>query len=184
MSLAEHAPLLLRVAHRAIRHGVERGAPLEVACDDYPEPLRELRASFVTLHREGRLRGCTGHLEASLPLVADVARSAHQAALADPRFPPVREPELAGIQVHVSVLGPLEPLPVGSRQELLAALRPGMDGLVLREGPRQGTFLPSVWETLPEPERFVEELLRKAGLAAWSPDVECLRYEVEDLPGA
>ena len=180
--LAEHGEVLIGVAHQAIRHGLEANGPLAVETARYPPALREQRASFVTLRAAGELRGCTGHLEATQSLVADVARSAHQAAFADPRFPPLAASELTGIEIHVSVLGPLEPLSVGSEDELLQALRPGEDGLVLREGKRQATFLPAVWNSLPEPRAFVTELLLKAGLAQWSPRIECLRYGVESFP--
>ena len=182
--LSEHGETLIDVAHDAIRHRLERNGPLAVDPARYPAPLREQRASFVTLRTDGELRGCTGHLEATQPLVADVARSAHQAAFADPRFPPLRAAELPGIEIHVSVLGPLEPLAVVSEDELLEALRPGEDGLVLREGARQATFLPAVWESLPEPRAFLTELMSKAGLDGWSRRIECFRYGVESFPTA
>jgi len=180
--LSEHGETLIGVAQEAIRHGLEANGPLAVDPALYPALLRERRASFVTLRAGGELRGCTGHLEATQPLVSDVARSAHQAAFADPRFPPLAASELGGIEIHVSVLGPLEPLAAASEDELLRALRPGEDGVVLREGPRQATFLPAVWKTLPEPSAFVAELLRKAGLAEWSRRIECFRYGVESFP--
>jgi AmmeMemoRadiSam system protein A len=182
--LAEHGETLIGVAQDAIRHGLEGNGPLAIDPTRYPPPLRERRASFVTLHAGGQLRGCTGHLEATQPLVADVARSAHQAAFADPRFPPLAASELARIEIHVSVLGPLEPLAAASEEELLRALRPGEDGLLLREGLRQATFLPAVWKTLPEPGAFVAELKRKAGLAEWSRRIECFRYGAESFPTA
>lgn len=125
-----------------------------------------------------------GALEASRPLVSDVAHNAHAAAFRDPRFPPLPEAELAQLEIHLSILSPLEPLPVVDESDLLRQLRPGIDGLVLRDRSHQGTFLPSVWESLTEPAEFVRQLKHKAGLPAhdWSDDWEVLRYTVESIP--
>ena len=127
--------------------------------------LREPGASFVTLRRRGVLRGCTGRLEPVSPLVVDVARSAQRAASADPRVPPVQEHELSSLELKISVLSSLEPLPAESEAELLAALRPGVDGLVLREGMVGATFLPAVWESLPEPARLPARAAAQGGAA-------------------
>jgi AmmeMemoRadiSam system protein A len=169
---------LREVARRAVALAARCGAPLRVDPREYAPRLRERGASFVTLRRGGDLRGCTGRLEASEPLVADVARSAHRAAVADPRFEPVEERELAELELKISVLSPLEPLPARSEAELLAALRPGVDGLVLREGVAGATFLPAVWESLPDPAAFLRELRRKAGLPGhhWSAQLRFERY--------
>jgi AmmeMemoRadiSam system protein A len=174
---------LLDVARASIRSGVERGRPLRPDPLAYPAPLRELRASFVTLHLEAELRGCVGGLEPVRPLVADVAEHAFAAAFRDPRFPPVAAAELAGLEVHVSVLSPLEPLAFASEDDLLAQLRPGVDGLLLEAGGRRGTFLPAVWEQLPEPREFLRQLKRKAGLAPdfWSDALVVHRYTVEPV---
>lgn len=177
--------LLVEVARRSIAHGLEWGEPLEPEPGSHPSELEEPRACFVTLRHGGELRGCIGALEPVLTLVQAVARHAYGAAFADPRFPPLGHRELAGLEVHISVLGPLEPLAVGSRGELIAALRPKRDGLVLRQGERRATFLPAVWEALPDPPDFVSELERKAGLPAdaWARGVECLRYRAEEWSG-
>jgi AmmeMemoRadiSam system protein A len=173
---------LCAVARDAIAFGVrERRAP-SVDPLDHPPELREPGAAFVTIRCRGELRGCTGSLEASLPLVCDVARNAWRAAFADPRFRPLGAEELDVLEIHVSVLGPLEPLPARSETELLAALRPRIDGLVLREGAKGATFLPAVWESLPEPRDFLEHLLVKAGLPRgyWSDSLRFQRYTVTD----
>jgi AmmeMemoRadiSam system protein A len=177
------ARVLLDVARGSIEHGVRHGCPLPVQVEQHAPALRELRATFVTLERGGELRGCTGSLEASWPLVEAVARCAFRSAFHDPRFPPVEAAELDELELHISVLGPLEALRVDSEKELLARLRPGIDGLVLREGAAVGTFLPQVWGSLPEPSRFVAELKRKAGLPAdhWSDRLELQRYQVEEI---
>jgi len=175
---------LLDVARRSITRGVHEGAPLEIAAAAYPDALRVHRATFVTLRLQGSLRGCVGSLVPLRPLVVDVAQSAFKAAFRDYRLPPVGAEELPELDVHISVLGPLEPLQAESEEALLAQLRPRIDGLLLREGPLQGTFLPAVWESLPDPRAFLAELKRKAGLPGdhWSSTLEVHRYEVESIP--
>ena len=150
-----------------------------------PEVGYLMRLLRIFLHRERRtlmdndvrLR-CIGRLEAVEPLVCDVARSAHRAARADSRFGPVEAHELPELELKISVLSPLAALPARSEAELLAALRPGMDGLVLREGHAGATFLPAVWESLPDPAAFLRELRRKAGLPPghWSATLRFERY--------
>ena len=177
--LVEGERLALReVALRAVEGAAHGSDVPEVDPETHAPRLRAPGASFVTLRREGELRGCVGRLEAVDPLVRDVARSAHRAACADTRFERVLPHELAGLELKISVLSALEPMRVASEAALLAALRPGVDGLVLREGVRGATFLPAVWESLPAPEEFLRELLRKAGLPEryWSPTLRFERY--------
>ena len=176
---------LLDVAGYAIRAGLRTGRSWLPDPLAYPEALRALRAAFVTLRRQGELRGCIGGLEAVQPLVVDVAAHAFAAAFRDPRFPPLEERELADLDLHISILNPPEPLAFGSEEELLAALRPGVDGLILEEGPCRGTFLPGVWESVCEPREFLRELKRKAGLAPdhWSEAIRVQRYTVEAVSG-
>jgi AmmeMemoRadiSam system protein A len=175
--------LLLDLARASVAHGLSEGRPIPVCAEDYDEPLRELRASFVTLRRGDALRGCTGTLSPVDPLVVDVAHNAYRSAFRDPRFPPLEPRELADLSFHISILGPSQPLVATSEEELLAALCPGVDGLVLREGALSSTFLPAVWESLPEPERFLAELKRKAGLPVdhWSDSLRFERYSVEEV---
>jgi hypothetical protein len=176
---------LVSLARRSLVDAVREGRELRIDLAELAPALRAWGASFVTLRRGGELRGCIGSLEAERPLALDVARSAHRAATADPRFPAVHPDELDSLSLHVSVLGPLERLHVATREELLAALRPGSDGLVLQQGGRRATFLDSVWEQLRTAEEFVRELERKAGLAAdaWRQAVECWRYSAEHWEG-
>ncbi|EXI82261.1 MAG: hypothetical protein AW10_00709 [Candidatus Accumulibacter appositus] len=146
-------------------------------------PLPELTApgaSFVTLTQNGQLRGCIGSLEAQRPLASDVAENAFAAAFRDRRFPPLSEQELPRTRVEVSLLTPAEPFPVRSEEDALARLRPGVDGLILSYGRRRATFLPQVWESLPEPRQFMAQLKLKAGLAAdfWDPEIRLARYGV------
>lgn len=174
---------LLEIARRSILHGLEQGVALPIQAADFELSLRAIRASFVTLNRHNTLRGCIGHLEAMLPLVEDVATNAFSAAFRDPRFPPLSEQELNDLELHISVLTPAKLLPCESEADLLRQMRPFKDGLILTEGIRSGTFLPSVWEQLPKPPDFLLHLKRKAGLPDdyWSPTLQVYRYETESF---
>ncbi|WP_295587378.1 AmmeMemoRadiSam system protein A [uncultured Lamprocystis sp.] len=177
--------LLLEVAWESIRHGLAVGAPLQPNPAAYPDVLRAPRAAFVTLHHHGALRGCIGHLEASQPLVLDVADNAFAAAFRDPRFGRLEPWELQNLELDCSVLTPAEPMVFEDEPDLLRQLRPGIDGLILEDGWARGTFLPAVWESLPEPRQFLNELKRKAGLPAhhWSKTLKVSRYRTESFGG-
>jgi AmmeMemoRadiSam system protein A len=151
---------------------------------DYPERLREPQASFVTLHLDESLRGCIGSLEARRPLVEDVMQNAYGAAFEDPRFPVLTLEEFERLNIHLSILSPPEPMVCSSEADLAAQLRPHVDGLVIEEGWRRGTFLPSVWEQLSDPYLFLRHLKRKAGLPEdyWSQTLRIMRYTVEAVP--
>jgi hypothetical protein len=142
--------------------------------------LAEPGASFVTLTRQGELRGCIGTLEAHRPLGLDVRENAVAAAFRDPRFMPLTRVEFDEIRVEVSVLSPSEALVVVSEEHALATLRPNVDGVVFEYGHYRSTFLPQVWEQLPEPAEFLAHLKRKAGLSMdfWSDSVRLSRYTV------
>jgi len=172
VALAEGA-LLAKLAAAAVGArltGVE-GEPMEV-----PPALAEPGASFVTLERQGALRGCVGTLEAIRPLYEDVQRNAVR-AMRDPRLPAVTVDDWPDLDVKVSVLTAPVPVPVAGRDELLAVVRPGVDGLIIRDGERRATFLPAVWAKLPEPDRFLDALLAKAGLTGWPDGLAVRRYE-------
>ncbi|MGA8115781.1 MAG: AmmeMemoRadiSam system protein A [Actinocatenispora sp.] len=134
-------------------------------------------ASFVTLTRRGRLLGCIGSLEPVRPLHLDVARNAAR-AMRDPRMPPVSAADWPELDISVAVLTPPEPLAVRDRDALLAALRPGVDGVLVTDGTHRATFLPAVWQKLPEPARFLDQLLVKGGWPAggWPADTRVSRY--------
>lgn len=185
MISAEGRVQLLQVAGDSIRHGLQHQRPLAVSAADYPAELRPLRATFVTLQRYEELRGCIGILEAVRPLMEDVAYHAYAAAFEDYRFPPLTAAELAGLEIHISVLSPPEPLHVRTEAELLQQLRPGIDGLVLCDRGCRGTFLPSVWQSLPEPREFLRHLKAKAGLPSdwWSDTLTVERYTTESFAG-
>jgi AmmeMemoRadiSam system protein A len=142
--------------------------------------LEEKGASFVTLMQRGELRGCIGSLSAERALRVDVELNAVSAAFRDPRFAPLSRSEYRETLVEVSLLSPLESIAFVSESHALAQLRPGVDGVLLEYGGRRGTFLPQVWEQLPEPDAFLKHLKHKAGLPPgfWVPDLKLSRYTV------
>ncbi|MES9850374.1 MAG: AmmeMemoRadiSam system protein A [Candidatus Thiodiazotropha sp. L084R] len=175
---------LLEIAGLSIEYGLTHHKHLNLNPHDYASELQAERASFVTLEIANKLRGCIGHLEANQALVSDVAENAYSAAFHDPRFPPLGTSERDRLSIHISVLTPAEPLTFDSEADLIEKIRPGRDGLILIEGMRRGTFLPSVWESLPDPDSFLQHLKMKAGLAAgyWSDTLQIERYETESFP--
>jgi AmmeMemoRadiSam system protein A len=147
----------------------------------HPEPwLDEPGATFVTLRLSGSLRGCVGSIRAYRPLRDDVRSNARAAAFSDTRFPPLGRGELDAVGLEISLLSEPEPLPVDSEKELCCTLRPGVDGVILECGDCRGTFLPQVWEQLPEPGDFLAHLRHKAGLPPgfWEDGLRVWRYTV------
>jgi hypothetical protein len=179
----EDRRLLLALARGSIEHGLEHGRPRPVDLASLPGTLHRRRASFVTLHLGGDLRGCIGRLEATRPLAEDVAENAFAAAFTDPRFPPLASAELPRVHLDISVLGEPERLTFTDEADLLRQLRPGVDGLILREAHLRGTFLPAVWASLPDPKQFLTHLKMKAGLLPeyWSATLEVWRYTAEAI---
>jgi AmmeMemoRadiSam system protein A len=176
----DQAGILLTLARDSIRHGLDLGRPLAVDLESLPRALRALRATFVTLEKGGELRGCMGRLEAARPLAEDVASNAFAAAFQDFRFPPVTEGELKALAIHLSLLTHPEPLPFADEADLAGKLVPGRDGVILEAGGRRGTFLPSVWESLPDPGEFLVKLKAKAGIPRGTP-FRAFRYGTEVL---
>lgn len=174
---------LLNLAAASVKYGLEHHTPLPVNPADYPPALQQIRASFVTLTINQQLRGCLGTLEAHCPLVADVIENAFAAAFRDPRFNPLQESEYHQLQYHISILNPPRPMQFDSEADLIARLRPGIDGLILEDLGRRGTFLPIVWESLPDAAQFLQHLKIKAGLSPshWSPTLAVKRYTVENI---
>ena len=168
--------VLLDIARGAIAEAL--GAP--------PRPLpqdgwlQEQGATFVTLTQCGELRGCIGSLQPHRSLLQDVCHNACAAAFDDPRFAPLRRDELDKTCCEVSLLSPVEPMAFRDEQDALGQLRPGVDGVIFEFGLHRSTFLPQVWEQLPEPRQFMAHLKRKAGLPAdfWDRDVRLSRYTV------
>lgn len=173
-----HKSRLLQIARDSITHGLTTQRALTLEAVDCTGQLGETLASFVTLTHSGALRGCIGSLSATRPLARDVAHAAFEAAFRDPRFAPLSETELDTTTIEISVLTVPEPLAINSEQELLERLVPHQDGLVLEDGRHRATYLPKVWEQLPEPKRFLTNLKHKAGLSSdyWSDTIRVLRY--------
>lgn len=175
---------LLPIARASIAGAL--GQPL-VAQSDAPW-LQEPGASFVTLTQNGGLRGCMGTLEVRQSLLADIQNNALAAAFHDPRFAPLTAQELEATAIEVSVLSPLQPMHFRSEADALSQLRPVIDGVVFAVGHHRSTFLPQVWEQLPDPKTFMVHLKRKAGLSAdfWADGVTLQRYTVTKWtePGA
>jgi len=180
----EEREFLLRLARQALELGVNSQPLPPLDLDATPTRLREPGASFVTLTRKGELRGCVGALEPYLPLAEDVREHAVAAALQDFRFPPVTPRELPEIEIEISRLTTPEPLDYTRPEELPSRIRPGIDGVVLRDGLRRATFLPQVWEKLPSPEDFLGHLCLKMGVDAayWRyKKLQVSTYQVEEF---
>lgn len=172
----ERGRILLDIARESLAAALGLG---EEGVRDEPW-LREPGATFVTLRALGNLRGCVGSIRAYRPLLDDVRSNARGAAFSDTRFPPVEAWEYRDISMEVSLLSPCEPCEFGCEEEALAQLRPGIDGIVFEYRERRSTFLPQVWEQLPDSWDFLAQLKRKAGLSPsfWDTDVKLWRYTV------
>ncbi|HKV97015.1 MAG TPA: AmmeMemoRadiSam system protein A [Gammaproteobacteria bacterium] len=173
---------LLDAARHSIRQSLD-DQPAAFSHQNGDPVLRAVRASFVTLKRRGTLRGCIGNLDAKQELLADVMQNAQLAACHDPRFPPLLAAEFEDLHIEISVLSGTEPVAARNRDELLQALRPGTDGVIVQEGERRATFLPAVWASLSDPREFYAQLMCKAGLGAahWSPTLRFSRYQTESF---
>jgi uncharacterized protein len=174
---------LHELARASIELALRRGDLVPYAGEPDDPLLNRPSASFVTLRVGEDLRGCCGTIEPARPLGEDVWNNAWASAFADPRFPPLTSDEWPATSVQISVLSEPEPLDVRSEAELLEILRPGRDGLILQFGHNRSTFLPAVWEQLPDPARFVRHLKMKAGWPVdfWPPDMEAWRYTTESF---
>jgi uncharacterized protein len=180
----EEKQTLLRLAREALESGV-RGKSLPAPDPTQLTPLlRAKGAAFVTLTIHGQLRGCIGALQPYQPLADDVIEHAIAAGLEDYRFPPVRPNELPNIRVEVSRLTLPQPLAYTDSDDLLAELRPGIDGVILCDGSRRATFLPQVWEQIPDKVEFLSHLCTKMGAAAnlWrQKHLDVQIYQVEEF---
>jgi len=175
---------LLRLARQGLEAAARKQTAPAPAAETLTPALERPGCSFVTLTEQGELRGCIGGLVAEEPLWRDVQHHAGQAALHDYRFIPVQPDELALIEIEVSVLTEPAPLDYASADDLLRRLRPGVDGVVLRQGGQRATFLPQVWESVPEPEEFLSLLCEKRGAApnAWRrAHLEVETYQVTEF---
>jgi AmmeMemoRadiSam system protein A len=179
---AAERTFLLDLARKSLSSVTASGNLPEVTAQDVSPKLAAKKACFVTLTKNGALRGCMGHLMAIEPLHQAVAENARNAALRDPRFPSVQADELDQIRIEISVLTEPQPLSFASPEDLLSKLRPKEDGVLLNIGPRTATFLPQVWAQLPDKAEFLNHLSQKAGCetSAWrGKDVSVSIYQAE-----
>jgi len=180
----EEKQFLLHLARQVLERAVRREKLPPLELESLSACLQAEGASFVTLTKGGELRGCVGALEPYQPLAEDVREHTVAAALEDFRFPPVQPDELSQIEVEVSRLTRPVPLTYDGPEDLLAKLQPGLDGVVLRDGFRRATFLPQVWDKIPDKVDFLDQLCWKMGA---EPDLwrrkklEVLIYRVEEF---
>jgi uncharacterized protein len=184
MDLSDHERTILRqTAFESIEFGLAQQHEMPVTAAAYPTALQVEKASFVTLRHAGELLGCIGTLRPRRPLVCDVAHNAYHAAFSDPRFLPLDREQLVDLDLHISILGPLELLETTGEDDLLARLRPGVDGLLIEERDCVATFLPAMWPRLPEPRAFLRALKEKAHLPPdyWSATIRTHRYTADEI---
>jgi len=183
--LRQHGDTLLALAATAVKLGVSTGEVLAPRLEEFDPALRSERASFVTLDKNDKLRGCIGTLTAVQPLVTDIAENAYRAAFRDPRFGALTHAELADgdLSISVTVLSAPVALKFSSREDLLRQVEPSLDGIVLQEGHNRGVFLPAVWEAFPEADEFLWHLIRKASLPEgyWSESIRAWRFRTESV---
>ncbi len=178
---------LLLLARQSLTEVVTNDKLPDVKTDGFPPKFAEVKGCFVTLTEHGRLRGCIGHIQPQEPLYKAVMDNSLNAAKRDPRFQPVRPDELDQVEIEISVLTVPEPLPFSSPEDLLAKLQPNRDGVVLRMGGLSATYLPQVWEQIPDKTQFLDTLAEKAGAAAgdWrAPGTQVFIYRVESFKEA
>jgi uncharacterized protein len=180
----EEKNMLMDIARQSIASGLKNCEPLLINASDYSSNLQALRATFVTLEINQQLRGCIGTLEAYLPLVKDVSEHAFAAAFKDPRFSRLTKSEENLLEIHISILTPATSMSFESENDLMKQIQPGIDGLILESGSNKGTFLPSVWGSLPQTKDFFRHLKMKAGLPGnyWSDDIKISRYKTISIP--
>jgi AmmeMemoRadiSam system protein A len=176
--LLEHGELLLKIAAASILNGLTKGQPVKPDTATFAKELQNQGASFVTIKKNGDLRGCIGSPEAHCPLIEDVPLNAFKAGFHDPRFSKLVQNEIPELALSISVLSPASEMSFTDEQDLLNQLRPGADGLIIQDGRHRSLFLPSVWEQLPKPENFLSRLKLKAGMAAnhWSETFAAQRF--------
>jgi len=176
--------ILLKLARQSIELAANHHSLPTLVLSEYSAPLQQEGASFVTLTEDGELRGCIGALEPYQALVQDVCEHAAAAAMDDYRFTPVHPREVSSLTIEISRLTVPQPLEYQQPVELLTCLQPGVDGVILRDGPHRATFLPQVWEKLPVPATFLSHLCQKMGAPSdlWRRKVlQVFTYQVEEF---
>lgn len=174
---------LLSIVRNALNLAVEKHQVYKPRRDEFGDVLFNRGASFVTLEKNGNLRGCIGSLLPENAIAIDLANNAFAAAMNDPRFKPVTQDELKDIDFSISLLTNFEKIEFNSAEDLLSKIRPNIDGLLIKDGKRQGLFLPAVWEKIPDSQEFLTELKIKAGLSPshWSESIEVFRFRTVEI---
>ena len=177
-----HGEEMYQVAVQSLEKAVEN-KKYRPSRQDYADVLFNKGASFVTLEKNGNLRGCIGSLFPREAVLLDIAENTYKAAREDSRFEPLRAEEIPQIEITISLLSGYEEMSYQDEEDLRRQLQPGVDGLVIRDGDRQGLFLPSVWKQLPTPEEFLDNLKIKAGLSPsyWSNNIKVYRFRVVEI---
>lgn len=181
MYTKEQQQILISIARSSIQHGMQTDKPEIINLESHDSDLQAIRATFVTLKISGSLRGCIGTIEARYPLAKSVAEYAHAAAFRDPRFKPLSEDEFDNITLSISILTPAKPIEFDSETQLLQQLNPGVDGLIIESGQRSATFLPAVWESLPDAEEFLSQLKAKARIGPDEDLTTASRYRAIEI---
>jgi len=177
----EQNQILLSTARSSIQHGLQSGKPESINIENYASELQAIRATFVTLKIAQSLRGCIGTIEAKYPLVKSVSEYAYAAAFNDPRFKPLSQDEFDKITLSISILTPTESIDFKSESDLTSQLNPHIDGLIIQSGHRRATFLPAVWESLPDAESFLSQLKVKARIPSHDSLTEAYRYKAIEI---
>ncbi|HET8808200.1 MAG TPA: AmmeMemoRadiSam system protein A [Methylophaga sp.] len=182
LTLAEQHQLK-DIAAAAIEFGLQYDRPPKPDISHLPMALRELGACFVSIYKQNEFRGCTGTLVANRPLAEDANHNGFSAAFNDERFPPLSPTEWAHCQLHLAVIENPQPLFVKDQQDLLNKLTPGIDGVILTSGNKHATFLPQVWQQLPDKQQFINHLKQKAGLEIddWPVNLKIQLYQTQSF---
>lgn len=177
----EQKQILLNIAKQSVVDGLKTHQPLALDLNRLPFNRDHTQDCFVTLEKNGQLRGCIGSIDAHRPLAIDVAENAYKAAFHDPRFPPVTADELNQMTLSISLLSPFYPIECQSELELLAIMRPGIEGVVIQDQGKSALFLPHVWKQLPDRHAFLSALKQKAGFPEhyWSPTMRVLGFTAD-----
>lgn len=181
MYTQEQKQVLITAARSSIQHGLQSRKTETINLENFDPELQEIRATFVTLKIEQALRGCIGTLEGKYPLIKSVAEYAYAAAFSDPRFKPLSQEEFQNITLSISILTPAEPIEFDSDADLINQLVPDIDGLIIKSGNRSATFLPAVWESLPNAEKFLAQLKAKAQIRLDESITTASRYEAVEI---
>ena len=177
---------IFRAAAQSVGYSIKNGKPPKVDLSSFPAVMHENRATFITINKNGQLRGCIGTIQAHQPLIADVVENAYKAAMKDPRFPPIQEDETAQLELSISLLSRFTEMSFSNEADFLGQLRPKIDGLIIADQGKRSVFLPQVWESIPETTEFVARLKQKAGLPIdhWSDNFQAWRFTAISVKAA